>query len=79
MKIKDQTTIKKKYYYYVAVIPKNGGITYIKGTVSTVMDDFPLLEIENYIMKDYKVPRINIIITFYKEITEENYESYNNE
>ena len=30
-------------------------------------------------MKDYKVPRINIIITFYKEITEENYESYNNE
>lgn len=79
MKIKDQTTIKKKYYYYVAVIPKNGGIAYIRGTVSTVMDDFPLLEIENYIMKDYKVPRINVIITFYKEITEENYESYNNE
>lgn len=79
MKIKDQTTIKKKYYYYVAVIPKNGGIAYIRGTVSTIMDDFPLLEIENYIMKDYKVPRINIIITFYKEITEKNYESYNNE
>ena len=79
MKIKDQTTIKKKYYYYVAVIPKNGGIAYTRGTVSTVMDDFPLLEIENYIMKDYKVPRINVIVTFYKEITEENYESYNNE
>lgn len=79
MKIKDQTTIKKKYYYYVAVIPKNGSIAYVRGTVSTVMDDFPLLEIENYIMKDYKVPRINVIITFYKEITEENYESYNNE
>ena len=41
MKIKDQTTIKKKYYYYVAVIPKNGGIAYTRGTVSTVMDDFP--------------------------------------
>lgn len=76
---KDQTTIKKKYYYYVAIISKNGSIAYTKGTVSTVMNDFPLLEIENYIMKNYKVPRVNVIITFYKEITEENYESYNNE
>lgn len=71
--------MKKKYYYYVAVVTKNGSIAYARGTVSTAMDDFPLIDIENYNMKKYIVLRANVIITFYKEITEDTYKAYNNE
>lgn len=70
--------MKKKYYYYVAVVIKDG-MAYARGTVSTAMDDFPLINIENYIMKDYKVSKANVIVTFYKEITEDTYKAYNNE
>ena len=78
MIIKDQTTIKEKYYYYVALLSNGSNIIYVKGTYETTKDDFPLLEVENYILKEFKMP-INVTIAFYKEITEDNYNTYNNE
>lgn len=77
MIIKDQTTMKKKYYYYVALLTNGNNTIYVKGTYETTKDDFPLLEVENYILKEFKMS-INVTIAFYKEITEENYKSYNN-
>lgn len=71
--------MKKKYYYYVVTVVQNGGTSYIKGTTYTTKNDFPLSDIEYYIAKHYKKLLQNIVITFYKEITEENYKSYNNE
>ena len=79
MIIKDQTTIKKKYYYYVAMLSKGRDIIHIKGTYGTTKDDFPLREVEKHILEDFVIPTDSIVITFYKEITKENYESYNNE
>lgn len=79
MIIKDQITIKEKYYYYVAMLSKGRDIIYIKGTYSTTNDDFPLREVEKHILEDLVIPTDSIIITFYKEITKENYKSYNNE
>lgn len=79
MIIKDQTTIKKKYYYYVAVLSKGRDIIHIKGTYGTTKDDFPLREVEKHILEDFVIPTDSIVITFYKEITKENYKSYNNE
>lgn len=78
MIIKDQTTIKKKYYYYVAVLSKGRDIIHIKGTYGTTKDDFPLREVEKHILEDFVIPTDSIVITFYKEITKENYKSYNN-
>lgn len=79
MIIKDQITIKEKYYYYVAVLSKGRDIIHIKGTYGTTKDDFPLREVEKHILEDFVIPTDSIVITFYKEITKENYESYNNE
>lgn len=79
MIIKDQITIKEKYYYYVAILSKGRDIIHIKGTYSTTKDDFPLREVEKHILEDLVIPTDSIIITFYKEITKENYKSYNNE
>lgn len=79
MIIKDQITIKKKYYYYVAILSKGRDIIHIKGTYGTTKDDFPLREVEKHILEDFVIPTDSIVITFYKEITKENYESYNNE
>lgn len=79
MIIKDQITIKKKYYYYVAVLSKGRDIIHIKGTYGTTKDDFPLREVEKHILEDFVIPTDSIVITFYKEITKENYKSYNNE
>lgn len=79
MIIKDQITIKEKYYYYVAILSKGRDIIHIKGTYGTIKDDFPLREVEKHILKDFVIPTDSIVITFYKEITKENYESYNNE
>lgn len=79
MIIKDQTTIKKKYYYYVAMLSKGRDIIHIKGTYGTTKDNFPLREVEKHILEDFVIPTDSIVITFYKEITKENYESYNNE
>jgi hypothetical protein len=79
MIIKDQITIKEKYYYYVAILSKGRDIIHIKGTYGTTKDDFPLREVEKHILEDFVIPTDSIVITFYKEITKENYESYNNE
>lgn len=79
MIIKDQTTIKKKYYYYVAMLSKGKDIIHIKGTYGTTKDNFPLREVEKHILEDFVIPTDSIVITFYKEITKENYKSYNNE
>ena len=79
MILKDQTTVKEKYYYYVAILSKGRDIIHIKGTYGTTKDDFPLREVEKHILEDFVIPTDSIVITFYKEITKENYESYNNE
>lgn len=79
MIIKDQIIMKKKYYYYVAILSKGRDIIHIKGTYGTTKDDFPLREVEKHILEDFVIPTDSIVITFYKEITKENYESYNNE
>lgn len=79
MIIKDQITIKEKYYYYVAILSKGRDIIHIKGTYGTTKDDFPLREVEKHILEDLVIPTDSIVITFYKEITKENYKSYNNE
>lgn len=71
--------MKRKYYYYVATIQLNIGLLSTKGTLSTTEDDFPLRFLENYLVNKNKTSRKYIIITFYKEITKENYISYNNE
>ena len=65
--------------YYVATVVQSGSTSYIKGTTYTTKDDFPLSDIEYYIAKYHKKFIQNIAITFYKEITESNYKSYNNE
>lgn len=79
MIIKDQITIKEKYYYYVAILSKGRDIIHIKGTYGTTKDGFPLREVEKHILEDFVIPTDSIVITFYKEITKENYKSYNNE
>lgn len=79
MILKDQIIIKEKYYYYVAILSKGRDIIHIKGTYSTTKNDFPLREVEKHILKDFVIPTDSIVITFYKEITKENYKSYNNE
>lgn len=79
MIIKNQITIKEKYYYYVAILSKGRDIIHIKGTYGTTKDDFPLREVEKHILEDFVIPTDSIVITFYKEITKENYKSYNNE
>lgn len=79
MILKDQTTVKEKYYYYVAILSKGRDIIHIKGTYGTTKDDFPLREVEKHILEDFIIPTDSIVITFYKEITKENYKSYNNE
>ena len=59
--------MKKKYYYYVANIVQSGSTSYIKGTTCTTKNDFPLSNIEYYIVKYYKKFIQNIVITLYKE------------
>lgn len=68
-----------KYYYYVAIISDSSKVSYTRGTVKTKTNDFPLLEIENKLSEHYIVAPNNVVITFYKEITENTYKSYNNE
>ena len=71
--------MKDKYYYYVAYSVKDGKTTYIKGVTCTSNDDFPFLEVESDLAKHYRNSIDNIVITFYKEITEETYKTYNND
>ncbi len=71
--------MKKKYYYYVAILSKGSNMIYVKGTFNTTLNDIPLKEVEKYVIENFKIPMDDIVISFYKEITRENYESYNNE
>lgn len=68
-----------KYYYYVAQVLVGKSIAYTRDAIKTKANDFPLSEIENSLSEYHNVSSNDVIITFYKEITEENYESYNNE
>lgn len=68
-----------KYYYYVAIITKRGKTSYTHGTVKTETNDFPLLETEIKLSEHYLIAHNDVVVTFYKEITKENYKSYNNE
>ena len=71
--------IDMKYYYYVAIITQKGKTSYTHGTVKTETDDFPLLETENKLSEYYAIVLNDVVITFYKEITENTYKTYNNE
>ncbi len=73
------TIMKVKYYYYVVAITQGNSVIYIKGTLNTIKDDFPLRGVQDYIVEHYKKSIKNIAIIFYKEITEDNYKTYNNE
>ena len=68
-----------RYYYYVAQTLVGKSTAYTCGAIKTEADDFPLLEIENNLSEYHSVTPNNVIITFYKEITEDTYKSYNNE
>ena len=65
--------------YYVATVVQSGSTSYIRGTTCTTKNDFPLSNIEYYIVKYYKKFIQNIVITLYKEIAEDNCKAYNNE
>lgn len=71
--------MNKKYYYYVAILLRGKDMVHVKGTYNTTKDDFPLREVENHILENCRFIIDSIVISFYKEITEENYKSYNNE
>lgn len=68
--------MKEKYYYYAAVAIQNESISYIKGVTYTTKDDFPFLDVENDIAKQYKNITQNIVITFCKRITKNTYKTY---
>lgn len=69
----------RKYYYYVAILSRGSNMIHVKGTFNTTLNDIPLKEVEKHVIENVKLPIDNIVISFYKEITRENYESYNNE
>ena len=69
----------KKYYYYVAILSRGSNMIHVKGTFNTTLNDIPLKEVEKHVIENVKLPIDSIVISFYKEITRENYESYNNE
>lgn len=68
-----------KYYYYVAQVLIGKSMGYTRDAIKTETNDFPLLEIENSLSEYYSVSSNDVIITFYKEITEGTYKAYNNE
>lgn len=68
-------TKMKKYYYYLAIIFRDGHKLYVKGVYNTTKDDFPFQEVENSLSKNYLCRVEDIVISFYKEITEDNYNS----
>ena len=69
----------RKYYYYVAILSRGSNMIHVKGTFNTTLNDIPLKEVEKHVIENVKLPIDSIVISFYKEITRENYESYNNE
>lgn len=71
--------MNRKYYYYVAILSRGSNMIHVKGTFNTTLNDIPLKEVEKHVIENVKLPIDSIVISFYKEITRENYESYNNE
>ena len=71
--------MKKKYYYYVTILSKDRDIIYVKGTYNTTTNDFPIQKVEEHVLENLTMPVDSIIISFYKEITEETYKTYNND
>ena len=71
--------MKKKYYYYVAILSKDKDIIYVKGTYNTTTNDFPIQKVEEHVLENLTMPVDSIVISFYKEITEETYKIYNND
>ena len=71
--------MKKKYYYYVAILSKDRDIIYVKGTYNTITNDFPIQKVEEHVLENLTMPVDSVVITFYKEITEETYKTYNND
>lgn len=73
------TTMDKKYYYFVAQVQTYNGINLLASTWGTTSDDFPLMYIRKRLAEQENVPRSQVVISFYKEITENNYKAYNPE
>lgn len=71
--------MKKKYYYYVAILSKDRDIIYVKGTYNTTTNDFPIQKVEEHVLENLTMSVDSIVISFYKEITEETYKTYNND
>lgn len=71
--------MKKKYYYYVAILSKDRDIIYVKGTYNTITNDFPIQKVEEHVLENLTMPVDSVVISFYKEITEETYKTYNND
>ena len=71
--------MKKKYYYYVAILSKDRDIIYVKGTYNTTTNDFTIQKVEEHVLENLTMPVDSVVISFYKEITEETYKTYNND
>lgn len=71
--------MKKKYYYYVAILSKDKNIIYVKGTYNTITNDFPIQKVEEHVLENLTMPVDSVVISFYKEITEETYKTYNDD
>lgn len=71
--------MKKKYYYYVAILSKDRDIIYVKGTYNTTTNDFLIQKVEEHVLENLTISVDSIVISFYKEITEETYKTYNND
>lgn len=71
--------MKKKYYYYVAILSKDRDIIYVKGTYNTTTNDFPIQKVEEHVLENFTMPVDSVVISFYKEITEETYKTYNDD
>ena len=71
--------MNKKYYYYVAILSKDRDIIYIKGTYNTTTNYFPIQKVEEHVLENLTMPVDSIVISFYKEITEETYKTYNDD
>lgn len=69
-------TKKKKYYYYVAIIFRDTNKVFVKSVYSTTKDDFPITEVEDMVAENHLSSANNIVISFYKEITEDSYNSF---
>lgn len=72
-----------KYYYYTArILVKDNyatNITYESGAISTYLDDFPIRGTLKTIAERNKTSTHNVMITYFKQITESNFKAYNDE